>query len=401
MLLTSELNGWCCNKGKYILPSLPPLPYEFTQLIEQSNGEFNKLARVINNLYAFTAIGTTDSFIQFHGPANVAVTGRIYYRILDLSKPTHSFYWFLFDGTGRATHARQYAVPDDTLMLLTRLFTEINPYIKLLKHTTETINTESPPFTIVLDTRHTIQPTEIAAIINPYNLTDIQPRQIIIYFKGTEQGQFINILSLLYEPLQYPLLFPHGTYGWSPQLDKHTQCNYYRYRLLTEPRFRLLGHLTCEYLVDMYSRVEEERLNYIHQGRNSQYNTSDSELGFQNTLPISFLGSRAWVSEQVSDALPLVRQFGKPTFFITMTANPQWPEIISQLQPHQTASNIPEVVCRTFKARLDFLLKILRQYFGSITYIVRVIEFQKRGLPYCHMVVKVFNFFFLSKAILN
>lgn len=115
----------------------------------------------------------------------------------------------------------------------------------------------------------------------------------------------------------------------------------------------------------------------------------DTEIGFQNILPVSFLGSRAWAAEQVADALALCRKFGKPSIFLTMTTNPQWPEITEVLQPHQTASEVPEVVCRVFKARLQVLLNLLRTCFGHILYMVRVIEFQKRGLPHCHLLLKV------------
>ena len=50
-----------------------------------------------------------------------------------------------------------------------------------------------------------------------------------------------------------------------PNFSHLTQCTYYWIRLLTEPQFRMLGRLTCEYIVD-----EEARLNYIHRGRQQQ-----------------------------------------------------------------------------------------------------------------------------------
>lgn len=87
-------------------------------------------------------------------------------------------------------------------------------------------------------------------------------------------------------------------------------------------------------------------------------------------LPASFLGSRAWAAEQVADALALCREYGKPSLFLTMTTNSQWPEIVSVLQPHQTACEVPEVVCRVFKARLELLLKLIKTHFGKILYIV-------------------------------
>jgi len=48
-------------------------------------------------------------------------------------------------------------------------------------------------------------------------------------------------------------------------------------------------------------------------------------------LPASFLGLHCWASEQVSDCLAIAAALGNPTFFVTMTCNPQWLEITSQL----------------------------------------------------------------------
>jgi hypothetical protein len=44
---------------------------------------------------------------------------------------------------------------------------------------------------------------------------------------------------------------------------KYTQIQWYRHLLLVEPQFLQLGRLACEYVVDMYSRTEEERLQYL------------------------------------------------------------------------------------------------------------------------------------------
>ena len=85
--------------------------------------------------------------------------------------------------------------------------------------------------------------------------------------------------SGLYEPLQYVLFFFHGTRGWYPGMMsisgelKLSQIEYYRHRMLAQVdevgvhgrinRFDMLGRLCNEYLVDMYSRVEDERLSFI------------------------------------------------------------------------------------------------------------------------------------------
>jgi hypothetical protein len=106
-------------------------------------------------------------------------------------------------------------------------------------------------------------------------------------------------------------------------------------------------------------------------------------------LPSSFMGSQAWSSSQVSDALALSGALGPPSIFIIMTTNPKWLEIVSQLDPDQTVSDIPDVVCRIFNTRLKIALHAIEIIFGDTVYLVKVIEFQKCGLLHCHMILKV------------
>ena len=92
-------------------------------------------------------------------------------------------------------------------------------------------------------------------------------------------------------------------------------------------------------------------------------------------------------------ALTLVARKGPPTFFITATCNPLWPEIVEQLLPGQTAYDRDDLTCRVFHARLQALLHNLRQghYFEgrTTTYSIYVIEFQHRGLPHAHIVLQL------------
>jgi hypothetical protein len=94
-------------------------------------------------------------------------------------------------------------------------------------------------------------------------------------------------------------------------------------------------------------------------------------------------------SIETADALALAWEFGPPTFFITMTCNSDWPEIVTRLRPGETAYDIPIIVARVFKQRLHRLLDLLNTKFGPVSYIVHIIEFQKRGFPHAHIVIKV------------
>lgn len=86
------------------------------------------------------------------------------------------------------------------------------------------------------------------------------------------------------------------------------------------------------------------------------------------------------------DAMAIVRKYGKPTLFVTFTTNPKWEEITSQLYPGQTAVDRPDLTARVFKMKKAELLKDIKSgILGNLTAHVSTIEFQKRGLPHCHL----------------
>ena len=174
---------------------------------------------------------------------------------------------------------------------------------------------------------------------------------------------------------------------------------HYRACLLRESHFHTFGRLANEYAVDMFSRDLECRLSYICQNQ-LHIRKEDVELMEQHDdsqpseniyLPSSFLGSKRWVSNQIADSLAIAEMLGNPTFFVTMTCNTQWPEIQSRLLLGQTFTNVPVIVARVFKRKLTLLLKALKTMFintGKQIYSIHSVEFQKRGLPHAHILMK-------------
>ena len=81
------------------------------------------------------------------------------------------------------------------------------------------------------------------------------------------------------------------------------------------------------------------------------------------------------------DAMAIVRTFGKPDLFVTMTCNPTWPEIAAALLPGQTAQDRPDLVARVFQLKLQALMASLNNegVLGRTVAHLMVVEFQKRG----------------------
>ncbi|XP_019457773.1 PREDICTED: uncharacterized protein LOC109358151 [Lupinus angustifolius] len=81
-----------------------------------------------------------------------------------------------------------------------------------------------------------------------------------------------------YDPMQYLILFPYGTYGWDTNTTTHngrriTCREYYSYMLQIRPNDQSLllrsGRLLQQYVVDNYVKVEARRLRWIRQNQNN------------------------------------------------------------------------------------------------------------------------------------
>jgi hypothetical protein len=370
--------------------------------------------RVINNFFSFAGIGVTGGFEHFQsgagaGPPAVAITGRTYHLLRDTEYTEHSIHWFLYDERMREQKAQQFGVHAAIIQAITDDLNQVNPYVHYLRQFRPRSHKKRQ-----LEIQDYSSNGDFAAIMHAANSTTINPRSVVVRRRSHAQPQFLSILSCHYEALHYVLFFPRGEIGWGlsevDDVPNLSQVNWYRSRLLADDggRFTFLGRLCCEYLVDMYSRTKEERLSYISRERRfhneelQQTHNEDVEFHPDIKLPSSFVGSHAWTSEQAADAMALGRKFGKPSFFCTMTFNPDWPEIKSRLLPGQTASDIPVIVARVFKSRLEKVLHVLRTRFGEKKYLIKVIKFQKRGFPHAHIIIKVnISYIFFADNSLN
>jgi hypothetical protein len=83
---------------------------------------------------------------------------------------------------------------------------------------------------------------------------------------------------------------------------------------------------------------------------NNDANTNN--LGRLIVLPSSFIGGHRHMAQLYQDSMGIVRQYGKPDLFITMTCNPKWEEIVSALKPDEIANDSPNLVTRVFVSNL-------------------------------------------------
>ncbi|KAL4349802.1 hypothetical protein AHAS_Ahas10G0078400 [Arachis hypogaea] len=157
-----------------------------------------------------------------------------------------------------------------------------------------------------------------------------------------------------------------------------------------------------QFLVDSYTMVEAERLQYhrFHQSKFRSHQlqglhecliqgeTQAARTGKRVIMPSSFVGGPRYMYNNCKDAFAICRYAGYPSYFITITCNPDWNEIKDCVANYSLKpSDKPDIISRVFKIKLDALLKDLKD--GSIFKKLKGIEFQNRGLPHCHILLFV------------
>ena len=170
-------------------------------------------------------------------------------------------------------------------------------------------------------------PEEVAAYIDePGKSTTprvlrIRKREDIDPETDQPREQFIHALDPKWEPLRYPLLYPTGKGGWGPDHEV-SLLKHFRRLVLREPRFRDNKALGQAWMVDTYSRVEDERLGF-HLGQQKESmkaagkEVDETEKMDGIDLPASFVKSDSWFRERLSSSMTLLARYGKPDFFVT------------------------------------------------------------------------------------
>lgn len=126
-------------------------------------------------------------------------------------------------------------------------------------------------------------------------------------------------------------------------------------------------------------------MDHIHNNAGNQ----SAQPGVPVILPSTFNGSPRSMHQNYQDAMAIVGKYGKPDLFLTYTCNPKSKEIVENLHDGERAEYRPDLVARVYKLHLTSLLKDIKDkhILGVPVAHVHVIEFQKRGLPHCHMFI--------------
>eukprot|EP01084_Bolivina_argentea_P092368 166185_1 len=217
----------------------------------------------INAAFSFTSFGCNEIRFNDGAPGSLKVHGQIYHGIgkyfgpkNDSSgnyKPQFASIYF-FDTASEFENRMDFSYFPSTKIgkkvqeNVEKIMHEFSPFVEQFKSAIErSLNENIPDLQIVL--RADLKPadahkgrynaptvSQIAAVMPSTDYDDSDPRyerSIILYCQDNDNVEydpqnpndltFINELHPQYDPLQYPMMFPEGAFGWCP--DKYPLNN--------------------------------------------------------------------------------------------------------------------------------------------------------------------------------
>ena len=376
----------CCKHGQVRIEPMLPLPEPLNTLMSGNNTQskaFRERLRKWNSIFAFTRIlfnkdtrineiGGNFQLFQLHG--------SLYHRqgpLVPAGRPVDARFsqGYLYDPAEAAAARAGGAEGLDPNLIgsLTMMLQRSNPLIQLYLTAREQYAKLSeeggdarlilnPQLCLVVERgadrrRENLPRGDEVAMILPEEYGEQGMRDIVLAKRvnGEDVGALtlINPNHALYLPLHYVLLFPNGELGWHwgrtlfNKLDKRlTQRSFYRYRLHTradEPATLFAAQrLFQQFVVDAWAVCDQNKLAWLRSHkeniRSVLYNgladvleTGDvdlGQLGKKVVLPSSYVGGDRFMQKLYQDSIAIVRRYGKPSLFITFTANPKWVEIV-------------------------------------------------------------------------
>ncbi|XP_021985604.1 uncharacterized protein LOC110881748 [Helianthus annuus] len=394
----------CCGYAKVELPDYKDAQPNYQKLFTSLDNEskhFLKNIRRYNSMFAFTSMGgkVDPTVNRGNGPFCYRISGENYHSIGSLlpenaNKPKFCQLYIydtenevsnresIFSRSKESPTSSSASVDRQLIQHIKSVLDSDNVLVKVYRMVRDCFH-DDPQLTLKVrligkrdkDGRMYNLPTcgEVAALIVGDVENAIENRDIVVETKsGTLQR--ISELHPSYLALQYPILFPYGDDGYRVDIlhrgvidvtnKKRPNCTmreFFSYRIQDRlNQFSLIlnsRRLFQQFLVDAYTMIESERLNYIRfQQKNLRSDTYESLRKLRNNgqqdisnvgtpliLPSSFTGGARYMMQNYLDAMALCKWFGYPDFFYN----------------HYMQSEVARVIY--------------------------TIEFQKRGLPHAHL----------------
>ncbi|KAL6140766.1 hypothetical protein ACLB2K_059060 [Fragaria x ananassa] len=317
-LFHHESNDMCCKNGKTVLPPVQAPP-EMVQLFSAQTPlgtHFRQNIRAYNHVFSFTSMGVhVDQNLATGGNTfTFRAQGSIYHKIGSLLPNENNrprfLQLYIYDTEHEVENRmlENEALHSNVVETIQQILNQHNPFVQTFRHlaqrqdllTCRLIIREQPA-----NQRQYSLPSvsQVAAVlVGAEDAENLRGRDIVVQ---TRHGQLLNVQDCAgyYDPLQYPLLLPYGTYGWdlnsrSNNGRKMTCRDYYAYILQIRPHHESIllrgGRLLQQYVVDNYVKIETQKLRWV---RSNQDNLRcelydglcDSLNGGENNAGMSFI----------------------------------------------------------------------------------------------------------------
>ena len=427
----------CCSNGAVNVPQSPRIAQEFKDTVLNHAG--NHLP-MLNANVAFAGVNSYKAECpgKQYGFKILGPYDRIICTNLMASPTFAGIYIYDADEQIRMRNALQSKLPADDLISLpiltfvTKYLMDNNPYAVTLR-----LAAAEPhrPVTLLSSVMYHMrsplsQGGEVAALFpmdgisrSHFAVTTLKGNRIQdgnpIVLNINEPSiqsktQRIDYDHASYDALRFPILFPTGVYGWNRSFQavgrdrRVSMREYYCYMLQDRPyenNLLLQGNrLLQEYIVDAAAKIEDSEMKFqaLHQ-KELRSDTYDSikraqQDGYTGTLghlfskpqvmSKSMRNSPAQKAAKYKDFVAAFRYHAGVDAFVTITANPNWPEVLSALKPGFSPEDRQDIINRVFKIKLNKAIKAIHDgMLGDQRCVAYVIEFQKRGLPHAHIAI--------------
>ena len=405
-LLQSENNSWCCaGFQSQHQPWLQP-PEDLMHLMNEKS--FPYFARIVNNALSPAVLSSWTKgaekglhyYTAHQGPPAMRLSGQLHAK---LRRDIESC-WFVRDevpipfGTKKAKK-KEY----EYIHRVRDILRDVHPLGRVVVSQVERYRLENGMHDLCVQvavTDHQLSSVYVGR-------SGMAPPRSAINIHEIASQNYVQEFAPEWETLLYPLLFPHGDsrFCWSSSLKSVggrslTLSGYIKSIMLRQRHFWQTGALAQQFILDGFARAEQQNISYWKSEKVQtvlrRCRRAKTIIGTTN-IPKVYLpcisGSPAYQRRLYHDGLHLATKRGNTHCFITVTANPNWPEI-QQLSVHLSPSNRVDAIARAFVGRRRRLMELLDtpnylfEGHMGIDWFLMSTEWQQCGIPHSHLAIR-------------
>ncbi|XP_057250132.1 uncharacterized protein LOC104897172 [Beta vulgaris subsp. vulgaris] len=279
------------------------------------DGEHFRLnIRKYNHVFAFTSMGVVidDELADARqGVYTYRAHGSIYHRIggllpLNSNDRPRFLQMYIYDTEHENEHrmAENATLRVDIIDRIKNILNEHNPFVHTLRHLAQRDDIQQCKFVIKeqAPNQHNYSmpsASQVAAVVvGGDDIANLKERDVMV---ESVAGRLMSIKETAgyYDPLQYPLLFPYGSYGWDLNTrsltgKKITCREFYSYMFQMRECYDSIvlraGRLTQQFAVDNCVKMQASNLRWValnqdtiradlYKGLEDSYNAGEHNTG--------------------------------------------------------------------------------------------------------------------------